>query len=50
MIFSDGLAGDQREVVRGCYAVTGATVPLVGGAAGENQQLFTTHPECRTTR
>src|SRR5215510_14725456 len=33
MVFSDGLAGDQREVVRGCYEVAGATVPLVGGAA-----------------
>jgi hypothetical protein len=42
MVFSDGLAGDQREVVRGCYEVAGATVPLVGGAAGENQQLFRT--------
>jgi hypothetical protein len=43
MVFSDGLAGDQREVVRGCYEVTGATVPLVGGAAGENQRVFTTY-------
>ncbi len=43
LMFSDGLAGDQREVVRGSYAVTGATVPLVGGAAGENQQLYTTY-------
>jgi hypothetical protein len=43
LVFSDGLAGDQREVVRGCYAVTGATVPLVGAAAGENLQMFTTH-------
>jgi len=43
LMFSDGLAGDQREVVRGSYAVTGAAVPLVGGAAGENEQLFTTY-------
>jgi hypothetical protein len=43
MVLSDGLAGDQREVVRGCYEVAGATVPLVGGAAGENQQAFTTY-------
>jgi hypothetical protein len=43
LMFSDGLAGDQREVVRGSYAVTGATVPLVGGAAGENQRMFTTY-------
>jgi hypothetical protein len=43
MVFSDGLAGDLREVVRGSYTVTGATVPLVGGAAAENQQSFTTY-------
>jgi hypothetical protein len=43
MMFTDGLAGDQREVVRGSYAVTGATVPLIGGAAGENQTLVTTY-------
>lgn len=43
LMFSDGLAGDQREVVRGSYAVTGSTVPLVGGAAAENQQLWTTY-------
>jgi hypothetical protein len=43
MMLSDGLAGDQREVVRGSYAVTGATVPLVGGAASENQQMVNTY-------
>jgi hypothetical protein len=42
MILSDGLVGDQREVVRGTYAVTGATVPLVGGAAANDQQLHVT--------
>jgi hypothetical protein len=39
LMLSDGLAGDQREVVRGSYAVTGSTVLLVGGAAGENQTM-----------
>jgi hypothetical protein len=43
LMLSDGLAGDQREVVRGSYAVTGATVPLVGGAAGESLKLVNTH-------
>jgi hypothetical protein len=43
MMFTDGLAGDQREVVRGSYAVTGATVPLVGGAAAENQSMVKTY-------
>jgi hypothetical protein len=39
MILSDGLVGDQREVVRGAYAVAGAAVPLVGGAAGNDQRI-----------
>ncbi|GIE77281.1 hypothetical protein Aph02nite_32310 [Actinoplanes philippinensis] len=43
MVLSDGLAGDQREVVRGSYAVTGATVPLVGGAASEDLSMRTTY-------
>lgn len=43
MILSDGLAGDQREVVRGSYAVTGATVPLVGGAAAEDVSMTATY-------
>jgi hypothetical protein len=29
------LAGDQQEMVRGVYGVLGATVPLVGGGAGD---------------
>jgi hypothetical protein len=28
ILLSDALAGDQREVIRGAYAVLGATVPL----------------------
>ena len=46
MILSDGLAGDQQEMVRGAYGVVGAEVPLVGGCAGDDlkmkrtQQLF----------
>lgn len=43
MVLSDGLAGDQREVVRGTYAVTGAMVPLVGGAAAENVTMTATY-------
>lgn len=43
MMLSDGLAGDLREVVRGSYAVTGATVPLVGGAASEDLTMGVTH-------
>ena len=46
LLLTDGLGGDQQEVVRGAYAVVGAGVPLVGGCAGDDlamkrtQQLF----------
>jgi hypothetical protein len=43
VMLSDGLAGDQREIVRGSYAVTGATVPLVGGAASEDLSMGATY-------
>jgi hypothetical protein len=36
MLLTDGLAGDQQEIVRGAYAVVGASVPLVGGCAGDD--------------
>lgn len=36
LVLSDGLGGDQQEVVRGAYSVLGAAVPLVGGCAGDD--------------
>jgi len=39
LILSDGLAGDQQEVVRGAYATAGATIPLVGGCAGDGMEM-----------
>ena len=42
MILSDGLAGDQEEVVRGAYAAVGAAVPLVGGCAGDGLKMTRT--------
>ena len=36
MLLTDGLAGDQQEIVRGAYGVLGASVPLVGGCAGDD--------------
>src|SRR5436309_238801 len=39
MLLSDGLAGDQQEVVRGAYSVVGASVPLVGGCAGDDLKM-----------
>jgi hypothetical protein len=35
LLLCDGLVGEQHEVVRGAYGVLGATVPMVGGCAGD---------------
>ena len=42
MLLTDGLAGDQQEIVRGAYGVLGAGVPLVGGCAGDDLQMIRT--------
>ena len=42
MVLSDGLGGDQEEVVRGAYRAVGATVPLVGGCAGDGLKMKAT--------
>ena len=39
VLLSDGLAGDQEELVRGAYSVLGASVPLVGGCAGDDLKM-----------
>jgi hypothetical protein len=36
LLLTDGLAGDQQEIVRGAYGILGAEVPLVGGCAGDD--------------
>jgi hypothetical protein len=43
MLLTDGLAGDQQEIVRGAYSIAGATVPLVGGCAGDDLKMTVTH-------
>ena len=43
MLITDGLAGDQQEIVRGAFGVAGAGVPLVGGCAGDNLKMTGTH-------
>ncbi|MDQ4041334.1 MAG: FIST C-terminal domain-containing protein [Actinomycetota bacterium] len=43
MLLTDGLAGDQQEIVRGAYSVVGASVPLVGGCAGDDLRMETTY-------
>jgi hypothetical protein len=42
LLLTDGLTGDQQEVVRGAYAVVGAEVPLVGGCAGDGLKMVAT--------
>jgi hypothetical protein len=42
LLLSDGLAGDQQEIVRGAYGVLGAAVPLVGGCAGDDLKMTRT--------
>jgi hypothetical protein len=42
MLLTDGLAGDQQEIVRGAYSVLGAEVPLVGGCAGDDLKMRAT--------
>jgi hypothetical protein len=39
LLLSDGLAGDQTEIVRGAYSVMGAATPLVGGCAGDDRRM-----------
>ena len=42
LLLTDGLAGDQQEIVRGAHSVAGAAVPLVGGCAGDDLKMSTT--------
>lgn len=43
LLLTDGLAGDQQEIVRGAYSEVGAVVPLVGGCAGDDLRMQATH-------
>jgi hypothetical protein len=43
MLLTDGLAGDQQELVRGAHSVAGAGVPLVGGCAGDDLRVNATY-------
>ena len=42
LLLTDGLAGDQQEIVRGAYTVAGAGIPLVGGCAGDDLKMAAT--------
>ena len=39
LLFTPGFVPRQEEIVRGAYSVTGATVPVVGGAAGDDLSM-----------
>lgn len=43
LLLSDGLSGDQEEVVRGAYSTLGAGTRLVGGCAGDGLRMQRTH-------
>ena len=43
LLLTDGLAGDQQEIVRGAYGVLGAQTPLVGGCAGDDLKMSKTY-------
>lgn len=43
LLLCDGLVGEQHEVVRGAYGVLGATIPMVGGCAGDDLTYTRTH-------
>jgi hypothetical protein len=42
ILFSDGLAVEQQELVVGIHKVAGAAVPVVGGAAADDRRLTET--------
>jgi hypothetical protein len=46
LVLTDGLAGDQQEIIRGAYSVLGAGVPLVGGCAGDDLKMTSTYQMC----
>ncbi|HET9731348.1 MAG TPA: FIST N-terminal domain-containing protein [Acidimicrobiales bacterium] len=39
LLLSDGLAGDQQELLRGAYSVAEGAIPLVGGCAGDDLRM-----------
>jgi hypothetical protein len=39
LMLTDGLAGNQQEIIRGADGVLGASVPIVGGCAGDDLRM-----------
>ena len=46
LLLTDGLAGDQTEIVRGAHSVAGSGVPLVGGCSGDDLKMQATYQLC----
>jgi hypothetical protein len=46
MLLSDGLVRRQEEIIRGIYGALGASVPLVGGCAGDDLKMEQTFVFC----
>jgi hypothetical protein len=42
LLLADSLLGDLQQLVQGVYRITGPKVPLVGGAAGDEQKFVQT--------
>lgn len=42
LLLTDGLSGNQQEIVRGAYATLGAATPIVGGCAGDGLRMEAT--------
>ncbi len=43
LLLTDGLGGDQADLVRGVFTETGSAVPLIGGCAGDDLAMARTH-------
>ncbi len=43
LLLTEGLSGMRSEVVRGAYSVAGSDVALVGGSAGDELAMVSTH-------
>ena len=43
LMLTDGMIRDQESILRGCYSVLGASVPLFGGAAADGWRMTGTY-------
>jgi hypothetical protein len=43
LVLTDGMIRDQEEILRGCYSILGARVPLFGGVAADGWRMTATY-------